>query len=127
MEHHPSTEAGAGNNRNGYGRKTVITATGLLPLDIPRDRTASFEPQLVAKHQRRLSGFDDRVIADVCARHEHARDRWPSERILRHRGLAGPGSGTVTDAVLDEVAALQGRPLEPLYLIVFFDVQGEGA
>ncbi len=63
MEHHLSTEAGAGNNRNGYGRKTVITATGPLPLDIPRDRTASFEPQLVAKHQRRLSGFDDRVIA----------------------------------------------------------------
>src|SRR6185312_671160 len=63
MEPHLSTASGAGTSRNGYGRKTVITDTGPLPLDIPRDRDASFEPHLVAKHQRRLSGFDDKVIA----------------------------------------------------------------
>jgi putative transposase len=63
LAYHLSTETGTGNSRNGYGRETVITDSGPLPLDIPRDRDASFEPHLVAKHQRRLAGFDDRVIA----------------------------------------------------------------
>src|SRR5215204_2233137 len=53
MDHHLAGEGGAGNARNGYGRKTVVTDTGKLDLQIPRDRQASFDPQLIAKYQRR--------------------------------------------------------------------------
>ena len=54
---------GSGNSRNGTTSKTVQTAQGTVPLDIPRDRQGSFEPQLVKKRQRRLEGFDDKVLA----------------------------------------------------------------
>ena len=60
MDHHLAGEQ-AGNSRNGYGRKTVVTDTGKLHLQIPRDRQASFDPQLIAKYQRRFPGFDDKV------------------------------------------------------------------
>lgn len=66
LRHHLDTEAQqgrAGNHRNGSSPKTVITSNGELNLDIPRDRQATFEPQLVAKYQRRLPGFDDHVIS----------------------------------------------------------------
>ena len=56
MDHHLSGEEGAGNSRNGYGRKTVVTDTGRIELAVPRDRQASFDPQLIAKYQRRFPG-----------------------------------------------------------------------
>ena len=60
MDHHL---AGAGNSRNGYGRKSVITDTGRIELEVPRDRRASFDPQLIAKYQRRFPGFDERIVS----------------------------------------------------------------
>jgi putative transposase len=63
MDHHLSGDEGAGNTRNGYGRKTVMTDTGKLAIDVPRDRQASFEPQLIAKYQRRFPGFDDKIVS----------------------------------------------------------------
>ena len=118
MEHHLSTEAGVGNSRNGYGRKTVVTDTGPLPLDIPRDRDASFAPQLVAKHQRRLAGFDERVIA-MYARGMSTREIVGHLSEFYGTEVSADLISTVTDAVLEEVAAWQARPLEPLYPIVF--------
>ena len=56
MDHHLTTGK-AGNSRNGYGRKTVTTETGRIDLEIPRDRQATFDPQLIAKYQRRFPGF----------------------------------------------------------------------
>src|SRR5277367_6798686 len=58
MDHHLGGEAESGNSRNGYGRKTVVTDTGKIELDVPRDRHGSFDPQLIAKYQRRFPGFD---------------------------------------------------------------------
>ena len=120
MEHHLSSEAGARTSRNGYGRKTVITDTGPLPLDIPRARDASFEPHLVAKHQRRLSGFDDKVIA-MYARGMSTREIAGHLNEFYGTEVSPELISTVTGAVLEEVAAWQARPLEPLYPIVFFD------
>jgi len=54
---------GSGDSRNGRSRKTLLTESGRLPIEVPRDRGGSFEPQLVRKHQRRLEGFDDKVIS----------------------------------------------------------------
>jgi putative transposase len=51
------------NHRNGSGGKTVLTDDGPLPIDVPRDRDGSFEPRLIAKHERRFTGFDDKILA----------------------------------------------------------------
>jgi putative transposase len=61
MDHHLAGEE-PGNRRNGYGRKTVLTDTGTIELAVPRDRQARFDPQLIAKYQRRFPGFDDKII-----------------------------------------------------------------
>ena len=53
--------AGTTNHRNGKSAKTVLTDTGALAIDVPRDRHASFEPQLIGKHERRFTGFDDKI------------------------------------------------------------------
>ena len=62
MDHHLDVDE-AGNSRNGYGRKTVTTGTGRIELEIPRDRQATFDPQLIAKYQRRFPGFDDKIVS----------------------------------------------------------------
>ena len=63
LSHHLDTEDETGNHRNGSSQKTVLSPGGEMRLNIPRDRLGSFEPRLVAKHQRRISGFDDHVIS----------------------------------------------------------------
>jgi putative transposase len=62
-EPHAPEGHGSGNSRNGKGKKTVQTEAGQFEIEVPRDREGSFEPQLVKKRQRRLSGFDDKVLA----------------------------------------------------------------
>ena len=62
MDHHLAGEE-PGNRRNGYGKKTVLTDTGRIALSVPRDRQASFDPQLIARYQRRFPGFDDKIIS----------------------------------------------------------------
>lgn len=61
MDHHLAGDEG-GNSRNGYGRKMVMTEPGRLELEIPRDRQATFDPQLIAKYRRRFPGFDDKLV-----------------------------------------------------------------
>lgn len=104
LDHHLEAEAGqgkAGNHRNGTSPKTVLTPNGQLKLDIPRDRQATFEPQLVGKYQRRLPGFDDHVIS-MYARHERARD--PGHLLELCRLQASPDLiSTITDEVLAEI------------------------
>ena len=65
MDQHLGTESADGrpNTRNGYGQKTVLTDTGRLALDIPRDRQGTFDPQLIAKYQRRFPGFDEKIVS----------------------------------------------------------------
>ena len=62
MDHHLANGE-AGNSRNGYGKKTVVTDTARIELDVPRDRRSSFDPQLIAKYQRRFPGFDEKIIS----------------------------------------------------------------
>jgi putative transposase len=63
MDHPLAGGNGAGNGRNGYGRKTVITDTSRIGIEVPRDRRSSFDPQLIAKCQRRFPGFDEKIIS----------------------------------------------------------------
>jgi len=120
MDHHLGGDAEAGNNRNGYGRKTVVTDTGKIEIDVPRDRGGSFDPQLIAKYQRRFPGFDDKIIS-MYARGMSTREITGHLRDLYGIEVSPDLISTVTDAVLDEVATWQQRPLDPIYPLVFFD------
>ena len=120
MDQHPAGDDGAGNTRNGYGRKTVTTGTGKLEIDVPRDRQASFDPQLIAKYQRRFPGFDDKIVS-MYARGMSTREITGHLLDLYGIDVSPDLISTVTDAVLDEVATWQQRPLDPVYPLVFFD------
>jgi putative transposase len=120
MDHHLDGDGQGGNSRNGYGRKTVITDTGKLSLNVPRDRQASFDPALIGKYQRRFPGFDDKVIS-MYARGMSNREIVGHLRELYGVDVSPDLISVVTDAVLEEIAAWQARPLEPVYPLVFFD------
>jgi putative transposase len=108
------------NGRNGYGGKTVLTGTGRLDLQVPRDRLATFDPQLIAKYQRRFPGFDDKIVS-MYARGMSTREIQGHLRELYGIDISPDLVSAVTDAVLDEVAEWQNRPLEALYPLVFLD------
>jgi len=120
MDHHLGHDEQSGNSRNGYGRKTVMTDTGKIDIDVPRDRQASFDPQLIAKYQRRFPGFDDKIIS-MYARGMSTREITGHLREMYGIDVSPDLISTVTDAVLEEVAAWQQRPLDPAYPLVFFD------
>lgn len=113
-------EQAAGNHRNGDSRKTVLTPSGSMPLSIPRDRHGRFDPALIPKYQRRFPGFDDKIVA-LYARGMSTRDIQAHVRELYGLEISPDLVSAVTDAVLDEVAVWQTRPLEAAYAIVFFD------
>ena len=119
MDHHLAGEE-ADNRRNGYGKKTVITDTGQIELEVPRDRQARFDPQLIAKYQRRFPGFDDKIIS-MYARGMSTREIVGHLRELYGIDVSPDLISAVTDAVLEEVSAWQARPLEAVYPLVFFD------
>ena len=110
----------ATNHRNGSGSKTVLTDDGPLTLDVPRDRDGTFEPRLVAKHERRFTGFDDKILA-LYARGMTVREIQAFLAEMYAVEVSPDLISTVTDAVMDEVAAWQTRPLEAMYPLVFFD------
>jgi putative transposase len=113
MDHHLASEEETGNGRNGYGRKTVVTDSGKVELDIPRDRQATFDPQLIAKYQRRFPGFDDKIIS-MYARGMSVREIVGHLRELYGVEVSPDLISVVTDAVLEEIATWQARPLEPV-------------
>jgi len=102
----------AANHRNGYSKKTVLTENEALELSIPRDRRGSFEPQLIAKYQRRFPGFDDKIIS-MYARGMSVREIQGHLRELYGIEASPQLISTVTDAVLEEVNRWQSRPLDP--------------
>jgi putative transposase len=122
LDHHlyAGEPDGRPNGRNGYGAKTVLTGTGRLDLQIPRDRLATFDPQLIAKYQRRFPGFDDKIVS-MYARGMSTREIQGHLRELYGIEVSPDLVSAVTDAVLEEVAEWQNRPLEPLYPLVFLD------
>src|SRR5919106_2776901 len=108
------------NHRNGTSGKTVLTDDGALALDVPRDREGTFEPQLIPKHARRFTGFDDKILA-LYARGMTVREIQAFLAEMYAVEVSPDLISTVTDAVVAEVTAWQSRPLEPMYPVVFFD------
>src|SRR5438132_10278757 len=110
----------ATNHRNGTGSKTVLTDDGPLVLDLPRDREGTFEPRLIAKHERRFTGFDDKILA-LYARGMTVREIQAFLAEMYAVTVSPDLISTVTDGIVAEVTAWQSRPLEPMYPVVFFD------
>src|SRR3954464_1819715 len=119
MDHHLASEE-PGNRRNGYGKKTVLTDTARIELSVPRDRHASFDPQLIARYQRRFPGFDDKIVS-MYARGMSTREIVGHLRELYGIEVSPDLISAGSDPVLDEVAAWKARPLEAAYPLVFFD------
>ena len=117
---HDPAGRGSGNSRNGTTSKTIATEVGPVELDRPRDRNGSFVSRLVAPGQRRLGGLEDQIIS-LYAGGMTIRD-------IRHHLAATLGTelshetiSNVTEAVAEEVAAWQNRPLEAFYPVIYMD------
>jgi putative transposase len=110
----------ASNHRNGATAKTVLTEDGPLRIEVPRDRAGSFEPLLIPKHERRFTGFDDKIVA-MYARGMTVREIQGFLAEQYATEVSPDFISSVTDAVMSEVTAWQARPLEPMYPVVFFD------
>jgi putative transposase len=108
------------NSRNGYSKKTVQSQHGEMELSIPRDRNGEFEPVLVPKHQRRLAGLDEKILA-LYARGLSTRDISAQLEELYGAQISAALISDVTDSVTEEVKAWQCRPLDEVYPILYLD------
>jgi putative transposase len=110
----------SGNSRNGTSAKTVTGEFGEITVDAPRDRNASFEPQILKKHQTRFDGFDDKILS-MYARGMTTREIQGHLQEIYGVEVSPALISEVTDAVMEEARQWQSRPLEPLYAIVYLD------
>jgi putative transposase len=119
-DRHDPAGANSGNSRNGARAKTVLTDVGPVEVEVPRDRQGSFEPQIVRKRQRRLSGVEDLVLSlsakglttgEISA---HLAEVYGAE-------VSKQTISTITDKVMDGMAEWQNRPLDRVYPVVFLD------
>lgn len=119
-DHSDPAGRGTGNSRNGTRSKTVVTDVGPVDIDVPRDREASFEPQIVRKRQRRLNGVENMVLSlsakglthgEISA---HLREVYGAE-------VSKQTISTITDKVIDGMAEWQNRPLDSVYPVIFLD------
>ena len=112
--------AAAKNRRNGHSQKTVRSELGELPLDTPRDRNGTFEPQLIAKHQRRLSGFDEKILA-LYAKGMTTRDIQDVVKELYGVEVSPTLVSEITADLDAEVTSWRQRRLEAVWPIVYLD------
>lgn len=119
-DRHDPAGRGSGNSRNGTSPKTITTEVGKVTVDVPRDREGSFESRIVAKHQRRLAGFDEAVISlyakgmttgDIAAHLAEVYDTEVSRDLV----------STVTSKVVAEMKEWAARPLDPVYPVIIID------
>lgn len=118
------------NERNGASAKTIHTERGPVRIDLPRDRDGSFAPILIPKHERRYTGFDERIIA-MYARGMSVREIQAFLAEQYGTEVSPDFISSVTDEVMAETIAWQNRPLEAMYPVVFFDalrvkIRGDG-
>ncbi len=119
-EKHAAAGDNSGNSRNGKSRKTLTGDFGKLPLEVPRDRDSSFEPQIVPKGQTRFSGFDDKILS-LYARGMTTREIQSHLEEIYQVEVSPTLISSVTDAVIEEVRVWQNRPLDALYPILYLD------
>ena len=108
------------NKRNGYSPKTLKSQYGEFPIDIPRDRNGEFEPKLILKYNRDISGIEEKVIS-LYARGMSTRDIHDQLQDLYGIELSAEMVSKITDKILPEIKEWQARPLNPVYPFVFMD------
>jgi len=117
---HDAKGNNSGNSRNGKSAKTIKGSFGTMPLEVPRDRNGTFEPQIIEKHQTRFTGFDENIIS-LYARGMSTREIQQHIEEIYHVEVSPALISSVTDAVLDEVKTWQNRQLDAVYPIVYMD------
>ena len=108
------------NSRNGYTSKSLITDDGSIPIDVPRDREASFEPKFVRKHQTRFQSMDNKILS-LYAKGMTTREIVDTFKEMYDADVSASLISKVTDAVLEQVLEWQSRPLDAVYPIVYLD------
>ena len=116
-KHQPNTNS---NSRNGHSSKILVTDDGELELITPRDRDGSFEPQLVKKHQTRLTAMDDKILS-LYAKGMTTREIVATFKEMYDADVSPSLISKVTDNVMEHVVEWQSRPLDPIYVIVYLD------
>lgn len=108
------------NIRNGYSSKNLKTKYGNIEMDIPRDRNSEFEPKIVPKYQRDVSGIEDKVIA-LYARGMSTRDIHDQVKDIYGIEVSSEMVSKITEKIVPEIKEWQSRPLEIVYPFVFID------
>ena len=117
---HEPVANSSGNTRNGISKKTLKGEFGELPIETPRDRHGSFEPQIIPKHQTRWNGFDDKILS-LYARGMTVREIQAHLAEVYGTEVSPTLISSVTDAVIEDARAWQLRPLDAVYPIVYLD------
>jgi transposase-like protein len=117
---HDASGKNSGNSRNGSSRKTLKTNLGEVPLDVPRDRNATFDPIIVPKHQR-MSQKIEHAIITMYSRGMSTRDIEATIKDIYGVEISEGSVSNITSAVLEDIKEWQQRPLEPVYFVVWMD------
>lgn len=120
LGHEKNQKSENGNIRNGFTKKTVQTKSGEIELDVPRDRDGSFDPQIVKKRQRDITGIEDKVIS-MFGLGMSTRDIQSHIDEIYGQSLSPETISTITDTVIERAKEWQSRPLQPVYPIIFMD------
>src|SRR4026207_2453563 len=119
-DEHDAKGNNSGNSRNGKSAKTIKGSFGTMPLEVPRDRNGTFEPQIIEKHQTRFTGFDDNIIS-LYARGLSTREIQQNLEEIYHVEVSAGLISNVTNEVIEEVKTWQNRQLDAVYPIMYLD------
>ena len=117
---HEKLEKKSGNSRNGYSPKTLKTNIGNIPLDVPRDRDASFDPVIVPKHQR-MSARIEQAIITMYSKGMTTRDIEETIREIYGIEVSESSISSITSVVLEDIKQWQSRPLDNVYFVIWLD------
>src|SRR5215207_965365 len=119
-EKHDVSGRGSGNSRNGTRTKTVLTEIGPVEIDVPRDTGSTFDPQIVKKRQRRLTGVDE-IVLSLSAKGLTTGEISAHFAEVYGASVSKDTVSKITDQVLEEMTAWMNRPLDEVYPVIFID------
>jgi putative transposase len=119
-EKHEQKAKATDNARNGFTPKTVKSKFGEIGLEVPRDRQSDFEPQIVKKQQKDISGLEEKIIS-MYAKGMTTRDLQAHIRDLYDYEISAETVSSITDKVLERAREWQGRPLESVNALIYMD------
>jgi putative transposase len=119
-EKHDPKGYGSGNSRNGNSKKTLKTTAGNIPIEVPRDRNASFSPVVLPKHQT-MSEKIEKAITGMYSRGMTTRDIEEQIREIYGVDISETSVSNITGKMIDSIKDWQNRPLDPVYFVVWMD------